>query len=200
MRRTVLYMSMSVDGFIAGPNVTAGNGLGDRGHRLHEWFLPDADPERRTDTGHLAGVNRDVMDEAMATGAVVVGRRTFELADGWGGDHHDGVPIFVLSRHRPDPELQWPGVTYVSDVTTAMNMAKAAAGDRNVLVHGARTARLALAAGVLDELQIHLIPVLLGQGERLFEGMPPDHIELEPLRAVEGPGVVHLRYRVRTAG
>jgi dihydrofolate reductase len=198
--KTVLYMSMSVDGFIAGPNAAPGNGLGDKGHRLHEWFLPDADVDRRRDLDHLAGVNREVMDEVMATGAVVVGRRTFELADGWGGDHHDGVPIFVLSRRQPDPEPQWPGVTYVSEVTAAMNMAKDAAGDKDVLVHGARTARLALAAGVLDELQIHLIPVLFGQGEPLFEDMPPDHIELELLRAVDGPGVAHLRYRVRTAG
>lgn len=197
--KTVLYMSMSVDGFIAGPNVAPGNGLGDKGHRLHAWFLPDADPAYRSGS-HLAGVNREVMDEVMATGAVVVGRRTFELADGWGGDHHDGVPIFVLSRHQPDPEPQWPGVTYVNDVTAAMNMAKDAAGDKDVLVHGARTAQLALAAGVLDELQIHLVPVLIGQGEPLFENMPPDHIELELLRAVDGPGVTHLRYRVRTAG
>ncbi|MFB4301637.1 dihydrofolate reductase family protein [Actinomadura sp. NTSP31] len=200
MSRTILSMSMSVDGFIAGPNVAPGNGLGDQGRRLHEWFLPDADPERRRDTGRMAGVNREVMDEFMATGAVVVGRRTFELADGWGGDHHDGVPIFVLSRNRPDPALQWPGVTYVSDVTDAMSRARAAAGDKDVLVHGARTARLALAAGVLDELRIHLVPVLLGQGEPLFEDMPPDHVELELLDAVDGPGVVHLRYRVRTEG
>lgn len=195
----MLYMSMSVDGFIAGPNVAPGNGLGDKGQRLHEWFLQNADAEHRTGS-HLSGVNRAVMDEAMASGAVVVGRRTFELADGWGGDHHDGIPIFVLSRNAPAPELTWPGVTYVSDVTEAMNRAKEAAGDKDVLVHGARTARLALAAGVLDELQIHLVPVLLGQGEPLFEDMPPEHIELELLRTVDGPGVTHLRYRVRTAG
>ncbi|NUR63337.1 MAG: dihydrofolate reductase [Catenulispora sp.] len=199
MSKTVLYMSMSVDGFIAGPNVGPGNGLGDKGQRLHEWFLPDADPEHRTGT-HLAGVNRDIVDEVMGTGAVVVGRRTFELAGGWGGDHHDGVPIFVLCRRAPDAELTWPGVTYISDITTAMTMAKEAAGDKDVLVHGARTARLALAAGVLDELQIHLVPVLLGQGEPLFEDLPPEHIELELLRAVDGPGVTHLRYRVKTVG
>jgi dihydrofolate reductase len=81
-----------------------------------------------------------------------------------------------------------------------MNMAKDAAGAKDVLVHGACTARLALAAGVLDELQIHLVPVLIGQGEPLFEGMPSDHIELELLCAADGPGVAHLRYRVRTAG
>ncbi len=199
MSKSVLYMSMSVDGFISGPNAAPGNGLGDKGHRLHEWFLPDADAEHRRDLDRLAGANREVMDEAMATGAVVAGRRTFELAGGWGGDHHDGVPIFVLTRRRP-PEPQWPGVTYVNDVTAAMNAAKDAAGDKDVLVHGARTARLALDAGVLDELQIHLVPVLLGQGEPLFADMPPDHIELELLRAADGAGVTHLRYRVRTEG
>jgi dihydrofolate reductase len=81
-----------------------------------------------------------------------------------------------------------------------MHMAKDAAGEKDVLVHGAGTAQRALTAGVLDELQIHLIPVLLGQGRRLFEDMPPDHIELELLRALDGPGVLHLRYRVRSAG
>lgn len=88
----------------------------------------------------------------------------------------------------------------MNDVTAAMNAAKDAAGDKDVLVHGARTARLALDAGVLDELQIHLVPVLLGQGEPLFADMPPDHIELELLRAADGAGVTHLRYRVRTEG
>lgn len=200
MSNSVLYMSMSLDGFIAGPNEGPGNGLGDGGHRLHEWFLTGANAGHKEAAGHLAGVNREVMDELMATGAVVVGRRTFELADGWGGDHHDGVPVFVLSRHEPDAAMRWPAVTYVSDVNSAMQMAKDAAGDKDVLVHGAVTAQLALTAGVLDELQIHLIPVLLGQGRRLFEDMPPGHIELELLRAADGPGVLHLRYRVRSAG
>lgn len=200
MSNAVLYMSMSVDGFIAGPNEGPGNGLGDRGHRLHEWFLPGADADHQGAVGRLTGVNREVMDELMATGAVVVGRRTFELAGGWDGDHHDGVPIFVLSRHQPDATMQWPAVTYVSDVTTAMGMAKDAASEKDVLVHGAGTAQLALGASVLDELQIHLIPVLLGQGRRLFENMSADHIELELLRALDGPGVQHLRYRVRSAG
>jgi dihydrofolate reductase len=195
MGKAVLYMSMSVDGFIAGPRDGPGNELGDGGHRLHEWFLIDADAGRQ-----LAGASRDVMDEAMSTGAVVVGRRTFELAGGWDGDHHDGVPIFVLSRHEPDPAMRWPAVTYVRDVAAAVLAAKDAAGDKDVLVHGARTAQLALAAGVLDELQIHLVPVLLGQGRRLFDDMPPDRVELELVRDGDGPGVQHLRYRVRAEG
>ena len=108
----------------------------------------------------------------MGTGAVVAGRGTFEPAGGWGGDHHDGVPIFIHSRREPGSDMgQWPLVTYVNDVRTAMSEAKQAAGDKNVLVHGAATAQLALAAGVLDELEIHLIPVLFGQGRRLFDNL-----------------------------
>jgi dihydrofolate reductase len=91
-------------------------------------------------------------------------------------------------------------VTYESDVAQAMRLAKDAADGKDVLVHGARTGQLALQKGVLDEVHIHLVPVLLGQGRRLFEDMPPDHIELELLHAVEAPDVLHLRYHVRTAG
>jgi dihydrofolate reductase len=194
MSATVLYMSMSLDGFITGPNDDRGNGLGVDGHRLHDWLSDGADV-----AGHRpSGISGEVFDELMATGAVVVGRRTFEIAGGWSGDHHDGVPIFVLTRRSPDGGApDWPLVTYVTDVTDAMARAKDAAGDRNVLVHGARTAQLALAAGVLDELEIHQIPVLLGQGRRLFDHLGPDHIELELARIVDAPGVTHLRYRVR---
>jgi dihydrofolate reductase len=195
---TVLYMSMSLDGFIAGPNEGPDNGLGDGGHRLHQWS-PDPDPDRKVTSGRSAGVNRQVVDEAMATGAVVAGRGSFEPAGGWGGDHHDGVPIWVLSRREPGIDVsQWPLVTYVNDVTTAMTGAKRAAGDKNVLVHGAATAQLALAAGVLDELEIHLIPVLFGQGRRLFEGLAAEQIELQRTRILEGEGgVTHMHYRVQ---
>jgi dihydrofolate reductase len=188
---TVLYMSMSLDGFIAGPNEGPGNGLGDGGHRLHEWAL-------KSDGRDRTGVNRQVVDEFLSTGAVVAGRGTFEPAGGWEGDHHDGVPIFVLTRRAPDSAVaRWPLVTYVDDVTTAMSQAKRAAGDRDVLVHGAGTAQLALAAGVLDELEIHLVPVLMGRGRRLFEDLPAEHIELHRTRILEGEGgVTHMHYRV----
>jgi dihydrofolate reductase len=193
---TVLYMSMSLDGFIAGPNETVDNGLGDGGIRLHEWWPPSAEADR-TEDGRRVGVNGRVVDEFMATGAVVAGRGTFEPAGGWGGDHHDGVPIFILSRSERETD-QWPLVTYVDDVTAAMTEAKRAAGEKNVLVHGAGTAQLALAAGVLDELELHVIPVLLGQGRHLFDTLGPDHIELERTRILEGEdGVVHMRYRVQ---
>jgi dihydrofolate reductase len=195
---TVLYMSVSLDGFIAGPNEGPGNGLGDGGERLHEWVLPghDAGPK---DISDLGGVNGRVVDEFMATGAVVAGRGTFEPAGGWGGDHHDGVPIWVFSRHEPGIDISgWPLVTYVDDVTTAMTEAKRAAGEKAVLVHGAATAQLALAAGVLDELELHVVPVLLGQGRRLFDNLSPEHIELERTRVLEGEGgVTHMHYRVR---
>ena len=194
MSATVLYMSMSLDGFITGPNDGRGNGLGVDGHRLHDWLADGTDPGSH----RPSGASGEIFDELMATGAVVVGRRTFEIAGGWSGDHHDGVPIFVLTRRPPDggaPDC--PLATYVTDVATAMAGAKDAAGDRDVLVHGARTAQLALAAGVLDELEIHQIPVLLGQGRRLFDHLGPDHIELELARIVDAPGVTHLRYRVR---
>ena len=194
MSATVLYMSMSLDGFITGPSDDRGNGLGVDGHRLHDWLADGTDPGSH----RPSGASGEVFDELMATGAVVVGRRKFEIAGGWSGDHHDGVPIFVLTRRPPDGGApDWPLVTYVTDVATAMAGAKDAAGDRDVLVHGARTAQLALAAGVLDELEIHQIPVLLGQGRRLFDHLGPDHIELELARIVDAPGVTHLRYRVR---
>jgi dihydrofolate reductase len=196
---TVLYMSISLDGFIAGPNERPDNGLGDGGHRLHEWAMTggevDLEAIRRS-----AAVNGRVVDEFMSTGAVVAGRGTFEPAGGWGGDHHDGVPIFILARDEPGIDIsQWPLVTYVNDVATAMSRAKEAAGGRNVLVHGAGTAQLALAAGVLDELELHVIRVLFGQGRRLFEGLaPPEQIQLERTRILEGEGgVTHMHYRVQ---
>jgi dihydrofolate reductase len=109
------------------------------------------------------------------------------------------VPIFILARHEPGIDIsQWPLVTYVNDVTTAMTRAKQAAGDKNVLVHGAGIAQLALAAGVLDELELHFIPVLFGQGRRLFEGLAPEQTELERTRILQGEGgVTHMHYRVR---
>jgi dihydrofolate reductase len=192
-------MSMSLDGFITGPNERPDNPLGDDGHRLHEWFMPAADADHKEVSGRLAGVNGQVVDEFMATGAVVAGRGTFEPAGGWGGDHHDGVPIWVLSRREPGIDVsQWPLVTYVHDVRTAMTEAKRAAGDKNVLVHGAAVAQLALAGGLLDEFELHVVPVLFGQGRRLFDNLAAEQIELERTRVLEGEGgVTHLHYRVQ---
>ena len=130
MSATVLYMSMSLDGFIAGPNEGPDNGLRDGGERLHEWVLTGDDGG---ETGPPAvvrdGVNGQIVQEVMSTGAVVAGRRTFEWAGGWGGDHHDGVPIFVYSRREPGIDIGgWPLVSYVDDVATAMTRARTPAG------------------------------------------------------------------------
>jgi dihydrofolate reductase len=196
---TVLYMSMSLDGFIAGPNEGPGNGLGDGGIRLHEWFMTDKGDLDLEAVRRSGRVNGKVVDEFMSTGAVVAGRGTFEPAGGWGGDHHDGVPIFIVARGEPGIDVShWPLVSYVDDVTTAMTRAKDAAGEKNVLVHGAGIARLALAAGVLDEVELHVIPVLFGQGRRLFEGLAAEQIELERTRMLEGEnGVTHMHYRIQ---
>ena len=200
MTATVLYMSMSLDGFIAGPNEGPGNGLGDGGNRLHEWVLTGEENHGSGVPGVVSeGINGQIVREFMATGAVVAGRGTFEPAGGWGGDHHDGVPIFIFSRHEPGIDItSWPLVSYVDDVEVAFSRAKAAAGDKNVLVHGATTAQLALAAGVLDELELHVVPVVFGQGRRLFDNLPAELVELERTRVLEGEGgVTHMHYRVR---
>ncbi len=203
MSSTVLYMSMSLDGFIAGPNETPDNGLGDGGERLHEWVFPGAHGgDFEAAVARLQGVNRQVYDEMMSTGAVVAGRGTFEPAGGWGGDHHEGVPIYILSRNpAPAWTADWPLVHYVKDLEAAMRDAKQAAGDKNVLVHGASITQRAIAAGLLDELEIHLVPVLFGDGRRLFEDLGVVQRQLERVRVLEGEdGVTHLRYRVRSEG
>jgi dihydrofolate reductase len=189
---SVLYMSMSVDGYIAGPNDEPGNPGGDGFMRLHDWFV--------TPNGEFArpsGPAGELVDEINATGAVLSGRRTVEQADHWGGNHH-GVPIFVPSHRPPGPSVaNYPLVTYVLDgIESAMAQAKTAAGGRNVLVHGAYTAQRALEAGLLDELQIHQIPVLFGGGRRLFEVLPT-RVELEIVRVIDTPEATHIRYRVR---
>ena len=200
MSATVLYMSMSLDGFITGPNVRPDNGLGDGGERLHEWVFPGAKGgDFDAAVARLTGVNRQIYDEMMSTGAVVAGRRTFEPAGGWQGDHHNGVPIWILSRHpAPDWVAGWPAVHYVSDLATAIAEAKRAAGDRNVLVHGSGIVQRALPAGLIDEFEIHLVPVLLGEGTPLFAHLGVQQRELERVRVLEGEnGVTHLRFRVR---
>lgn len=195
MSATVLYMSMSLDGFIAGPNAGPGNGLGDGGERLHDW-VGGGDIESAAD--RLDDADRAAIDDFMSTGAVLAGRGTFEPAGGWQGDHHDGVPIFIVSRHEPPAEFaDYPNVTYLSDLAEAVRRARDAAGDRGVLVHGAWIAQRMLQAGLLDEIQIHLVPVLLGEGRRLFEQLGAEHIELEPIAVHRGHEVTHLRYRVR---
>jgi len=191
---SVLYMAMSLDGYIAGPNDEPGNPGGDGFTRLHEWFVtPDGEFFRPS------GPAGELNDELNDAGAVLVGRRTAEQVDHWGGDHHgSGVPIFVPSHRPPGPTVaNYPLVTYMSDgIASAMAQAKAAAGDRRVHVLGAYTAQRALEAGVLDEVQTSLIPVLFGGGRRLFEVLP-SRVELEIVRVIDTAEATHIRYRVR---
>ncbi len=188
-------MSMSLDGFIAGPGDSKNNPFGTKGHRLHKWlseggegvsgFRPSDEP------------SRTLFDELMSTGAVITGRRTGEFVDYWGGDHHNGVPIFVPTHQAPTGTTIGD-VRFVTDgIESCVEQAKAAAGGRDVMLHGAYTAQECLRARVLDVLEIQLVPVLFGQGRRLFDGLGPDHIELEPVRALESPSALHLRYEVQ---
>jgi dihydrofolate reductase len=188
---------MSLDGYIAGPNDSPDNPGGDDFMRLHEWFGFATDAGPNAELSDSSGIGKQFLDEIKETGAVLSGRNTVEQVDHWGGDHHDGVPIFVPSHRPPGPSAAtYPLVTYVTDgIASAMAQAKAAAGDRDVLVHGAYTAQTALEAGVLDELQIHLVPVLFGRGRRQFEVLSA-RVELEVLRVIDTPEATHIRYRV----
>jgi dihydrofolate reductase len=182
-----LYMSMSLDGFISGLDDRVGPGLGRNGGRLFNWL----------DDRMSAGVNGQVYGEAVASGAVISGRRTFELAGRWGGDHHDGVPIHVLTHHVDDGDEPPGSAKFYTDVMPCATEARAAAGDRAVMVHGAGAAQALLRAGQLDEMEIHLVPVLLGAGRRLFETRDNNHIEWQLIRRLQGRDATHLRYRIQ---
>ena len=196
MSRSVLYMSMSLDGYIAGPDDRPGNPGGNDFMRLHEWYGFVSEPGPTAETVDGSGFGTYFRDEVNETGAVLAGRNTVEQADHWGGDHH-GVPIFVPSHRPPGPSVaNYPLVTYVADgIASAMAQAKAAAGERNVLVHGAYTAQTAIEAGVLDELQIHQVPVLFGGGRRLFDVLST-RVELEIVRVIDTPEATHIRYQI----
>jgi dihydrofolate reductase len=187
-----LYMTISLDGYVTGPQDSMDAPLGISGFRLFSWL----------DRRHDPGPSGQVFTELMSTRAVISGRRTYEHAGRWGGDHHDGVPVFVLTHAVPaDPP---PGsVRYVTDVRECAAQARAAAGNGDVMVHGAGAAQALLQAGQLDELELHVVPVLLGQGRRLFVNLPAEHVELDLVRYLTTPRgeepmqhVTHLRYRV----
>ncbi|HEY1642484.1 MAG TPA: dihydrofolate reductase family protein [Streptosporangiaceae bacterium] len=187
-----LYMTMSLDGFVAGPRDRAAEPMGEGGFRLFNWLDLRDEP----------GPSGQVVSEMMATRALISGRRTYELAGRWQGDHHDGVPVFVLTHDIPDDPP--PGsIRYVTDVSECAAQARAAAGDGDVSACGAGAAQALLRAGELDELELQVVPVLLGQGRRLFDHLPAEYVELELLRCLTSPDdvdlaqrVTHLRYRV----
>jgi dihydrofolate reductase len=163
--------------------------LANGGGRLFNWL-----DDRMSD-----GPSGQVFRELMATGAVISGRRTFELAGRWQGDHHDGVPIFVLTHRIDDGDVPPGSAQFVTNVEECAARARAAADSRAVMVHGAGAAQALLRAGLLDELEIHLVQVLLGDGRRLFDALT-DRIELELLRRLQARDVTHLHYRVGRQG
>jgi dihydrofolate reductase len=214
MAKLTLDISMSLDGFIAGPNQTRDQPLGEGGEGLHEWAVVlESWREPHGLSGGETNPDSEVVDEALRnTGATVMGRRMFSggegawaddtNADGWWGDdppfHH---PVFILTHHPREKATKQGGTTFtfVTDgIEAALEQALAAAGAKDVAVGGgANVAQQYLKAGLLDELQLHVAPVLLGDGVRLFDGhVGSGQVELECTRVIQSPAVTHLRYRV----
>jgi dihydrofolate reductase len=191
MGKVSFNISMSLDGFITGPNVGLGNGLGDHGERLHDWMF-DAKTE----------ADAAIVDELYeSTGAVIMGKRMFDVGfEPWGDPPPFRMPVFVVTHEAREPRPMQGGTTYtfVTDgIDVALELAHAAAGGKNVGIWGgADIMRQYLQAGLLDEMQIHLIPLLLGGGVQLFEGLDPEGIQLRRTPSIETPSATHLRFDV----
>jgi dihydrofolate reductase len=213
MTRLRCDISISLDGFVAGPNQTAENPLGEGGEGLHDWVVRLAAWRQAHGLeGGEVNENAAIIEEARTNvGAGVMGRNMFGPAGGgvwgdepwtgwWGDDPPYHYPVFVLTHH-PRASLELKGGTtfhFVTDgIESALEPARTAAAGKDVMVWGgAETVNQYLAAGLLDELELHLVPVLLGGGARLFDDLGDATVQLEQVRAVEAPGVTHLKYRV----
>lgn len=214
MSKTRAYISVSLDGYVAGPNETMEEPLGENGERLHDWVtVLRSWRELQGMEGGEDDVSSSVVAEDNANvGAEIMGRGKFgpPSRGPWGDDPWQGwwgedppfhKPVFVLTNHAREPlTLSDTTFTFVTDgIEAAHDLARQAAGERDVLIGGgARTINEFLAAGLLDELDLHVVPIILGGGARLFDGVGPE-VRLELLRVIDAPGVTHLRYRV-TAG
>jgi dihydrofolate reductase len=212
MARVMVDLSISLDGFIAGANDGLRQPLGEGGMRLFNWYF-DGDtpsPHHRSAAGRglrvppyslspgSAGVFEEIVE---SVGAIVTGRRTYDIAGAWSGNGPiPGRPLFVVTHHVPeDVPAGASEYTFVTDgVESAIAQARLAAGERYVGLMGSAVPQHCLRAGLVDEIQLHLVPVLLGAGVRLFDHLGAGQIELEPLRVVDSPGVTHLRYRIRS--
>ena len=200
MTKIFTALSASLDGFIAGPDDSPAQPLGKGGMRLFNWYSDGDTPSRYYESFKLSAASAEVFD-AMAgrVGAVISGRRTYDITDGWGGDGPlPGAPLFVLTHAVPQHVPQGKSAyTFVTDgIESAIEQARAAAGGKDVSLMGAAAVQQALRAGLLDEIQIHLIPVLLGGGVRLLDHLGDDPVDLERIEVVDAPGVTHLHYRV----
>ncbi|MGW1882156.1 dihydrofolate reductase family protein [Streptomyces sp. NPDC001970] len=196
-------LMMSLDGCIAGPHAGIGNPGGDGGLRLHEWMAGLASwRERQGMTGGEHNRDSEIVGEWFdATGAVVMGRTMFDTGEKpWGDNPPFRAPVFVLTHRPRRPEVKEGGTSYtfVTDgIHSALEQARAASGDRNVdIAGGAETVQQFLRAGLVDEIQLHVLPVLFGEGLRLFDRLGALHQELEPLRVVHTSNATHLKYRV----
>jgi dihydrofolate reductase len=205
-------ISVSADGFIAGPNPSEDDPLGEGGEQLHEWVIKLAawrEPHGRE--GGEVNASTAVVEEALDNvGATVMGRKMFGGGPGpwgddpwggwWGDDPPFHTPVFVLTHHEREPLEKQGGTsfTFLTDgIESALEQAKEAAGGRDVsLGGGAEVAQQYLAAGLIDELDLNVVPVLLGGGTRLFDNLAETDIALEQVRAIEAPGVTHIKYRV----
>jgi dihydrofolate reductase len=197
-------LMISLDGCIAGPNVRLDNPGGDGAERLHEWIANLASWRERQ--GMTGGEHNEESEMVRAwfdaTGAVVMGRTMFDTGEEfWGEDPPFRAPVFILTtRHRSPVDLQGgTSYTFVGDgPERALALARAAAGERNVdIAGGAATIQQYLRLGLIDEIHLHVLPFVMGQGLRLFDGLGPEHIELAPVHAIQGPQATHLKYRVR---
>jgi dihydrofolate reductase len=213
MPKVRLDISMSLDGYVAGPGPTLELPLGKGGFALHEWvFGLKSFRERHGGEGGEGGPDDEIVAESLrSTGAVIMGRKMFSGGEGpwagdanaggwWGEEPPFGVPVFILTHHARDQVVTGADTSFnfVTDgIESALQQARAVSGGRDVLIAGGgEAARQYLRAGLLDELQIHLVPVFLGDGVRLFDGIPQDTVGLEAERVVASPNVTHLRFRV----
>ena len=201
MGKVVVDISVSLDGYVAGPDDGPELGLGEGGERLHEWVVElKSWREPHGLEGGETNASSAIMEEGLsAAGAIVVGKRMFDNAHGWGDVPPFHMPVFVLTHTAREPLAKSDTTfTFVTDgIESAVEQAKAAAGEKNVGIGGgANTAQQALKAGLVDEVQLNVAPVLLGGGVRLFEGLGPDDAEFELVRVIEGPRATHLKYRV----
>jgi dihydrofolate reductase len=199
--KVVFNMTMSLDGFVAGPNDGPENGLGDGGDELFTWYFSGNTEVPISDGQMVLKVSpqsAEVLNEAFAHyGAGVWGRRTFDIAHGWGG-HPPGRPCFIVTHTVPQEWVtEGSPFTFVTDgIESAIRQAKQAAGDKDVVICTASIMQQCLKAGLLDELHIDLAPMLLGGGVRLFDHLGVTPITLESIRVIAAPGVTHLGFRV----